>query len=430
MIIFKEVVHEDDEFSHAGGERHHGSFSGSAQALVKLLEDAVMAHGAQGRHIQGTANGTTPATNGTLPFLSTTVTIVGSYSCQSRRRLLVERSQLGHFSQNCKGDDLPDSRDCLQTVGLMGQLGVLGDECSNGLVALVDLFLQKLDQLPALAAGESVCVMFGVVMFHNQQANQLTATLRTVRQLLLLGRSLRERSGLEGLAILGQDRRINGVSFGPQTLGARKVTYPARFQDTDRNACGLEGTHPQLFITAGGFTNDLGMGISAQVFEQLDVAFTVIGQGVKTACEVQLQRKLGNIEADIEDGSVVLTHTCRMRATIFELSCSNNGSSLGQWARVKHATGRITPKRMPGAKVPTRTVIGSVATGPMTPAWLSFSKLPSKDKVKIQGVPSFSPAVAESARLPWVNRPKSNHNPERVVSIRNNFLRFVHIFYR
>jgi hypothetical protein len=113
----------------------------------------------------------------------------------------------------------------------------------------------------------------------------------------------------------------------------------------------------------------------------LGVTFAVISQGVKTACEVQLQRKLGNVEADIEDRCIVLTHTCRIRATIiFELSCSNNGSSLGQWARVKHAPGRITSKRMPGTKVPTRTVIRPVATGGHDSSLAIFLKTAKQDK--------------------------------------------------
>ena len=37
-------------------------------------------------------------------------------------------------------------------------------------------------------------------------------------------------------------------------------------------------------------------------------------------------------------------------------------------------------KRMPGAEVPTRTVIGPGATGPITPPWLSLSKTTKPDK--------------------------------------------------
>jgi hypothetical protein len=69
---------------------------------------------------------------------------------------------------------------------------------------------------------------------------------------------------------------------------------------------------------------------------------------------------------------------------IFRLSCSSNGSSLGQWALAEQAPKRITPERMQSAQVPANTVIRPVATGRMTPAWLSLSSLPSRTNRKIQ----------------------------------------------
>ena len=36
--IFEDVVHEDNEFAHDGGERNFGGFSGGAQPLIKLFE--------------------------------------------------------------------------------------------------------------------------------------------------------------------------------------------------------------------------------------------------------------------------------------------------------------------------------------------------------------------------------------------------------
>lgn len=69
----------------------------------------------------------------------------------------------------------------------------------------------------------------------------------------------------------------------------------------------------------------------------------------------------------------------------FELSCSGNGSSLGQLARAEYAEGRITPQRMRGGKVLTRSGLGLVATGPRPPVWLSLSRLPSRTKKEMQG---------------------------------------------
>ena len=63
----------------------------------------------------------------------------------------------------------------------------------------------------------------------------------------------------------------------------------------------MEDVHDGLFVTAGGFTDDVGARMPAQTFEELGVTFGVIGQGVKTTGEMQLQRELGNVEADMED---------------------------------------------------------------------------------------------------------------------------------
>ena len=54
----------------------------------------------------------------------------------------------------------------------------------------------------------------------------------------------------------------------------------------------------------------MGVGVRAQGFEELGVTFGVIGEEVESAREMELQRELGNIEADVEDVWVVLTHTC------------------------------------------------------------------------------------------------------------------------
>jgi len=131
----------------------------------------------------------------------------------------------------------------------------------------------------------------------------------------------------------------------------------------------MEDAHDRLFVTAGGFANDVRMGMTAQAFEELGVTFGVIGQEVETAREMQLQSELGNVEAGIQDVGIVLTHTCGIRATmVFRLSCSSNGSSLGQWAQVERALRRITQKRMRGVNVLTRAFLRPVATGRRTPA--------------------------------------------------------------
>jgi hypothetical protein len=59
IIIFKEAVHKDDELAHAGGHGDEGLLSCCAQAQIERFEDAVVAHGTQGRHEERAPHGGT-----------------------------------------------------------------------------------------------------------------------------------------------------------------------------------------------------------------------------------------------------------------------------------------------------------------------------------------------------------------------------------
>src|SRR6185503_9081507 len=95
------------------------------------------------------------------------------------------------------------------------------------------------------------------------------------------------------------------------------------------------------FVAAGGFADDLRTRMGAQQLEQGRVARRIIGEGVGGSGQVQFQGSLGNVEAGVEDGRVVLTHTCLDTSRD---GCrpkrSGNGSSLDQLAKAGHASGR------------------------------------------------------------------------------------------
>jgi hypothetical protein len=64
---------------------------------------------------------------------------------------------------------------------------------------------------------------------------------------------------------------------------------------------------------------------------------------VEFTLEMELQGALGNIEAGIQDGGVVLTHTCENASRVAaKPTRSSNGSSLDQRAAVERALLRIT----------------------------------------------------------------------------------------
>lgn len=71
-----------------------------------------------------------------------------------------------------------------------------------------------------------------------------------------------------------------------------------------------------FFVAAARLDHDLdfrpafGLGLTHETHE-LAVAFGVIVQSVAGAQETELQRRLGNVEACIDSGDSVLTHTCK-----------------------------------------------------------------------------------------------------------------------
>ena len=386
LVIFKEVVHEDDELAHAGSEGDQGFFTSGPESLIKVFQDPVMTHGTQGGHVEGTANRASTATDVAPARQVATVAIIRCHACQGSDGLRIKLSQFRQLGQYGRGDDRAHAGDGLQACGFVGQTGILRDELGEELVALIDLFFQQLLELAVLAHTERIGVMFGAVGFHGASVDELPPALGHICQPLLLDRKSGRWGGLKGGAIVGEDGGIDGIGFGALALGAGEIADSAGFQDADGEVGGLEHTHDGLFVTAGGFTDDVGVGVGTEEFEELGMTFGIIGHGVEVTGQMQLQRKLGNIEADMEDDSVVLTHTCKDTSPgDWQSPCSSNGSSLGQRARAKHARERITHKRMQGENVSTRTAFLWPAGQRKAPAWLAFASLPSRTIKKIQG---------------------------------------------
>jgi hypothetical protein len=56
------------------------------------------------------------------------------------------------------------------------------------------------------------------------------------------------------------------------------------------------------FVTTGGFADDLNPGLGSQEFEQSAMTGGGVGQVVDATGEVELQVKLGNIQARVDIG--------------------------------------------------------------------------------------------------------------------------------
>jgi hypothetical protein len=74
-------------------------------------------------------------------------------------------------------------------------------------------------------------------------------------------------------------------------------------------------------VAAGGLEDDVDLAPRLRLFggpEQLEdagVAPGIVVDGVGGPGEAELERGIGNVDASVQDGGVVLTHTCLMRAS-------------------------------------------------------------------------------------------------------------------
>ena len=128
LFIFEEMIHEDDELAHAGCQGDQRFFTCGAEALIKVLEDPVIADGAEGGHIKGTTHWSSTAADMPPTRVVAAIAIIGGHAGQGGSRLWVEFAEFRHFRQYGGGHDRADPGDGLQTRGFARQFGVLGNE--------------------------------------------------------------------------------------------------------------------------------------------------------------------------------------------------------------------------------------------------------------------------------------------------------------
>jgi len=185
--------------------------------------------------------------------------------------------------------------------------------------------------------------VLGAIAFGNACLDELPAARGQFGQALLLLGGCWCGGGLHRLGESRKHSSVDGIGFGALPLGAGEVAYPACFQDGNQDVGGMENAHDRLFVAASGFTDDMNLGMGTEEFKEFGMTLGIIGEEEETALKMKLQRGLGNIEADVEDDGVVLTHTCDNASRVcVEQTRSSNGSSLDQRADVERAPRRIT----------------------------------------------------------------------------------------
>jgi hypothetical protein len=202
--------------------------------------------------------------------------------------------------------------------------------CAQFLELLLDLLqrsFQMTQQAFGLAAQGGQGEAVGLLALGHHHLQKLFAAADQFAQVLLAPGTGRGGRRSQRLAVIAQNPGIERIGFGTLALGASESTHTGRVEDADGEGGLMQGLEEVALITTGGFTDDVNPWDFGQEFKQSAMAGRSVGQIVKTTGQVELQVKLGNIQARIDSRHSVLAHSCKYELA-FE-GRSVNGSSLG-----------------------------------------------------------------------------------------------------
>ena len=239
----------------------------------------------------------------------------------------VERAQFGQFGQHAQGGDRADTGDGFEFLRSLVERGNLR---AQGFELFFDLFqipFQSADQALRLTTQGRQCETFDLLALADEDFQDLHPATDQFGQLLFLFGAGRGGVGLQGLAVGGENSGINVIGLGALAGGAGEVPDAGGVQDADGHIGFMQGRDDVTFVAAGGFADDVSAGLAGQEFQQSAMTGGGVGQVVDATGEVELQVKLGNIQARVDSSHSVLAHSCKCELAL--VGRSINGSSLG-----------------------------------------------------------------------------------------------------
>lgn len=342
--IFDRMIHQDQKFSHDGGQSDFSGFTSQTQSLIKYFQGSIETAGADCGHVECPAQSRSSSPDGSATTPSAAFARVRRQASQSSHLSAIEMPQFGQFCQYRQGCERAHTTDGFQTLDSLIQctepLAHLFEEGLN----LFQVGLQASDQSLGLTAQSGQAQALSLQFLSDQRVYQLSATADQLDQFLFLGAPGRGGCRMQALAIGGEDGRIDAIGFSQLAGGTGKMADTSRIEHADRNASGVQHTDQVAFIAASGFADDMHL-VEAQQNEQALVADSGVGQVVESTGPVELEVCLGDIQASVDNSRGVRSHSCK-----YELACvgrSINGSSSGHMTRAALAPRALSQKLTP-----------------------------------------------------------------------------------
>src|SRR6202000_3301620 len=295
--VFKDVVHENDEFAHDSGEGDFCGFAGLSEALIKLFEETIGMSSDQSGHVEGATYRGAATSDGTAALPLSAFSGMRSQSSQGRCLAPIQSTQFGQFGQDPQsgegahaGNGFEFLNTRLQARSLLAQFLELAFDVGH---CAFEPAHQALGLASQCRQGES----FDLLALGDEDLQNLNPAANQFGKLLLLLRAGCRGFGAQVGAVIRKDRGVESIRFGALPKGAGKVPDAGGIKHTDRDAGGVQSGDDFPLITAGGFANHLAGGMGLEKLEGFAVARGGVGQVMETTCQMELQVLLGNIQA-------------------------------------------------------------------------------------------------------------------------------------
>ena len=127
-VVFEHGVEDDEEFSHAGGDRFFGLFAVGAKSFVEVFDSGIATDGGEGGHVEGVADVKSSAADGAGAGLLAAVVVEGCDTDEGGDLFAIELTEFGQIGKQSHRGDVAHARRRGKDVRLLFPVGMLIDE--------------------------------------------------------------------------------------------------------------------------------------------------------------------------------------------------------------------------------------------------------------------------------------------------------------